>query len=244
MKRQRGDDEPAGGRGGDGGMAVDEGGSVAAALQTLRLPQRLLLYAVVGSAPTRAERSPVTAAAAEATLVAKGHCPPSVDADARVAELAAVVDGTAPRDERAGDEEAGAAADGGDGSPEAVTVAELAGASDRVVLWSSEAAARAFQHVAGMSRGTRVVEVQATSPLLLISADGTLSEAEAARELSRRADCGGWTLRDGVICLVEDSAEILRLVDDDKRPRLAQAFLTDMFASLSLGGGGGGGAEA
>ena len=76
------------------------------------------------------------------------------------------------------------------------------------------------------SAGIRIREYMVTRPLVI--GYGLLPPSDAA---VAQHGVDGWRSADtGQVGLVAPE-EVLRLVDDDKQPRLAQAFVTDMFFS-------------
>lgn len=77
--------------------------------------------------------------------------------------------------------------------------------------------------------GLRVCEYLLNRPALI--APEPLQDEQMLRQMG----CDGWVADGGAAVLLATPGELLRLVDDDKRAGLAQAFLTDMFAR---GGGG------
>lgn len=85
-----------------------------------------------------------------------------------------------------------------------------------------------------LQNGTRVVEVALTRTVTVGIANGSVPPSTAVLEAQSLV---GWQEESGEgVHLLHDN--LLRLVDDDKRPGLSQVLISDMFTSMSLGGRG------
>lgn len=85
-----------------------------------------------------------------------------------------------------------------------------------------------------LHNGVRVVEVALTRTVTVALANGAVPPTSAALEAQSLV---GWLESNGEgVYLLHD--DLLRLVDDDKRPGLSQVLISDMFTTLSLGGRG------